>query len=395
MTMKAIILKKNEERRLLAGHLWVYSNEIDTKITKLRDFTPGELVYIKNSQNKNLGLGYINPHTLLCARLLTRDTNQIINREFFITKIQQALLLRQMCFAKPFYRLIFSESDYLSGLIVDRFDDVLVAQFNTFGMENLKDFILEALVEVLKPKAIWLRNNSSIRITETLPSYVELAYGSSDDSIEFEENNIRFMVPIKEGQKTGWFYDQRSNRTHLAPYVNNKSVLDIFSYSGSFGINAAIYGAREVTCIDASEFAIDQIKQNALLNNVSDKIDVICDDAFTALKALHIKQKLFDVIVLDPPAFIKRRKDIDIGTNAYLRAHRAALKLLKPNGILLTTSCSMHLPANALLDVLRQAALQENRQAVVIEQLHQSQDHPVHPAIVETSYLKGFIAHVR
>lgn len=393
--MKTIILKKNEERRLLAGHLWVYSNEIDTKITKLRDFIPGELVYIKNSQNKNLGVGYINPHTLLCARLLTRDTNQTIDCDFFITKIQQALLLRQMCFAKPFYRVIFSESDYLSGLVVDRFGDVLVAQFNTFGMENLKDFILEALVEVLKPKAIWLRNNSSIRVTETLPSYVELAYGSSDDSIEFEENNIRFIVPIKEGQKTGWFYDQRNNRAHLAPYVDNKSVLDIFSYSGSFGINAAIYGARQVTCIDASEFAIDQVKQNALLNNVADKVDVICDDAFAALKKLDGKQASFDVIILDPPAFIKRRKDIEIGTKAYLRAHRAALKLLKPNGILLTTSCSMHLPVDALLDVLRQAALQENRQATVITQLHQGQDHPIHPAIVETNYLKGFIVHVR
>jgi len=393
--MKTIILKKNEERRLLAGHLWVYSNEIDTKITKLRDFVPGELVYIKNSQNKHLGLGYINPHTLLCARLLTRDTNQIIDRDFFITKIEQALLLRQMCFAKPFYRLIFSESDYLSGLVVDRFDDVLVAQFNTFGMENLKDVILEALVEVLKPKAIWLRNNSSIRATETLPSYVELVYGSSDDAIELEENNIRFMVPIKEGQKTGWFYDQRNNRAHLAPYVNDKKVLDIFSYSGSFGINAAIYGASQVTCIDASEFAIDQVKQNALLNNVADKVEVICDDAFAALKKLDSKQASFDVIILDPPAFIKRRKDIEIGTTAYLRAHRAALKLLKPNGILLTTSCSMHLPVDALLDVLRLAALQENRQATVITQLHQGQDHPVHPAIVETNYLKGFIVHVR
>lgn len=393
--MKTIILKKNEERRLLAGHLWIYSNEIDTKITKLRDFVPGELVYIKNSQNKNLGLGYINPHTLLCVRLLTSDINQVINREFFSAKIQQALLLRQACFAKPFYRLIFSESDYLSGLVVDRFGDVLVAQFNTFGIENLKNVILEALIEVLKPKAIWLRNNSSIRTTETLPSYIELAYGSSDDSIEFEENNIRFIVPIKEGQKTGWFYDQRNNRTRLAPYVNNKSVLDIFSYSGSFGINAAMYGASQVTCIDASEFAIDQIKQNALLNDVVDKVDVICSDAFAALKELHTKQTLFDVIVLDPPAFIKRRKDIDIGTNAYLRAHRAALKLLKPNGVLLTTSCSMHLPAEALLDVLRLAALQENRQAVVIEQLHQSQDHPVHPAITETNYLKGFIVYIK
>lgn len=392
--MQTIILKKNEERRLLAGHLWIYSNEIDTKITKLRDFQPGELVSIKTSGQKNLGIGYINPHALLCVRLLTRDAGQVINHEFFVSKIQQALLLRQRCFTQPFYRLIFSESDDLSGLIVDRFGDVLVAQFNTYGMENLRQVILGALVAVLQPKAIWLRNNSSIRAVENLPSYVELAYGDAAEVTLLEENQLQFYVPLKDGQKTGWFYDQRNNRQRLASYVYNQSVLDIFSYTGSFGINAAVAGASQVTCIDVSEFAAKQIQQNAALNQVADKVTVITDDAFVALKELSAQSALFDVVVLDPPAFIKRHKDIASGTTAYLRAHMAALKLLKPQGILLTTSCSMHLSASDLLNILRQAALKQQRQVVVLEQLHQGQDHPIHPAITETNYLKGFIAQI-
>lgn len=389
--MNTVILKKNEERRLLAGHLWIYSNEIDTKISPLKNFKPGELVIIKTSHNKNLGIGYINPNTLLCARLLTHDTNEKIDCNFFITRIKQALILRKLCFDKPFYRLIFSESDQLPGLVVDRFNNVLVAQLNTAGMENLKELIVEALVHVIKPTSILWKNSSSIRAIENLPNYVETAYGNPPEQIELEENNIKFIASIKEGQKTGWFYDQRNNRSRVATYVKDKNILDVFSYSGSFGINAMMNGAKNLTCIDASEFALKQIKQNAILNNMNNEIEIICGDAFAVLKDLCASQKLFDVIILDPPAFIKRRKDIEIGTNAYLRLHCLALKLLQANGLLITTSCSLHLSRDMLLDVLRQASLHERRNCVVVEQLHQSQDHPIHPAITETDYLTGFI----
>ncbi|EKE00916.1 MAG: hypothetical protein ACD_21C00254G0002 [uncultured bacterium] len=392
--MNSVFLKKNEERRLLAGHLWIYSNEIDTKVSPLKNFHPGELITIKTARNKDLGVGYINPNTLLCVRLLTLDPQEKIDCAFFISRIKQALALRKLCFTKPFYRLIFGESDQLPGLVVDRFNNVLVAQLNTTGMENLKELIVEALVHVLDPSSILWRNSSSIRATENLPNYIETAYGEPPEQVELEENNIRFIAAIKEGQKTGWFYDQRNNRACLAPYVKDKSVLDVCSYSGGFGINAAVYGAQSVACVDASEFALNQLKQNAELNGLGNKIETICADAFQALKDLRTSQKLFDVIILDPPAFIKRRKDIEIGTNAYLRLHRLALKILQPSGILITTSCSLHLSRDMLLDVLRQAMLQENRNATVIEQLHQAQDHPVHPAITETDYLKGFIVRV-
>ncbi len=393
--MKTLILKKNEERRLLAGHLWVYSNEIDIKLSPLKDFTAGEIVEIRTARDKILGIGYINPRTLLSARLLTSDPSTAIDVDFFAKRIKQALLLREMCFTRPFYRLIFSESDLLPGLIVDRFNSTLVVQLNTAGMENLKELIIEALITVVQPKAILLRNNSSIRTTEGLPIYIEVAYGAPEELAALEENEISFNAPIKTGQKTGWFYDQRINRARLIPYIKNKTVLDVFSYCGAFGITAAVNHAKHVTCIDSSEFALEQLRQNAALNNVSDKITTECADAFAALKDLQLAEQLFDVIILDPPAFIKRQKDITTGTEAYLRLHRAAFRVLKPNGILVTTSCSLHLSRDMLLDILRRAMLAEKRQMVVIEQLHQAQDHPVHPAIIETNYLKGFILCVK
>src|SRR3990170_2150708 len=296
--MQELVLKKNEERRLQAGHLWIYSNEIDPKFSPLKKFTPGEIVEIKTASHRILGSGYINPNTLLCARLLTSNPQEEINLEFFVTRIKQALICRNLCFDKPFYRLIFGESDQLPGLIVDRFDDVLVAQLNTAGIENLKELIVEALIHVIKPTSILLRNNSPVRTTENLTSYVEAAYGE------------------------------------------NRNVLDVFSYSGSFGITAAVNNAQNVTCIDSSEPALEQVRQNAELNKVSDKVTSICADAFSALKDLHADKKLFDVIILDPPAFIKRQKDITAGTEAYLRLQRLALNILQSNGILVTTSCS-------------------------------------------------------
>lgn len=390
--MQTLILKKNEERRLLAGHLWIYSNEIDPKFSPLKSFKPGEIIEIRTSHHKMLGNGYINPNNLLCARLLSSNSQEKIDLDFFVTRINQALLRREACFSKPFYRLIYSESDQLPGVIVDRFDATLVVQLNTAGMENLKDILVAALIQTIKPTAILLRNNGTIRTTENLPSYVEAAYGEPPEQLTLEENGITFTAAIKTGQKTGWFYDQRYNRSRLASYVKNKNVLDVFSYSGSFGITAAVHGATSVTCIDSSEPALEQVKQNAELNQVTDEITTICADAFAALEELQVAGKSFGLIILDPPAFIKRHKDIATGTEAYLRLHRLALRLLEPNGILFTTSCSLHLSRDMLLDVLRQAMLKEKRPLVVIEQLHQAQDHPVHPAIMETNYLKGFIA---
>ncbi|MCL5261103.1 MAG: class I SAM-dependent rRNA methyltransferase [Gammaproteobacteria bacterium] len=388
-----IKLKKNEERRLAAGHLWIFSNEIDTKYAALTTFRAGELVNILNANGKSRGVGYINPQSLLCVRLLSRNSQAVIDQHFFAKRIARALMIREASFALPYYRLVFSESDFLPGLIVDRFADTLIVQITTAGMENFKELITAALVEVIAPKAILFKNDSAIRESENLTKYVNPAFGEPAEVINLVENDLKFNVPIWHGQKTGWFYDQRQNRKLLQQYCQHKRVLDVCSYIGGFAINAAAAGAKEVLAIETSKTACDFMAKNAALNNVAVKIKTLNCDVFDGLTELITKTDAFDVIVLDPPAFIKKRKDIASGTAAYLRLHKLALQLLKPNGILLTTSCSLHLSRDMLLDVIRQAGLIEKRPTTVFAELHQSADHPLHPAILETNYLKGFIVY--
>lgn len=392
--MKPLRLQKNEERRLLSGHLWIYSNEINNQATPLKQFVRGELVQVESFQGQVIGVAYVNPNTLLCGRLLTCDVREIIDTAFFIRRIQEALNLRERFFEKPFYRLIYSEGDFLPGVIIDRFDDTLVVQINTAGMDHLKDYLIEALLVVVKPRHILFRNDSAYRVLEGLSQSVEAAYGEPPELIITKENDCSFYVPIWQGQKTGWFYDHRDSRKHLLPYIKAKKVLDVFSYLGGFGITLAAGGANHVTCIDASEKAVHLILENAKLNHVESHVDCLCEDAFKALQKLREENRKFDVIVLDPPAFIKRKKDLKSGTGAYQQINQLALELLHDNGILLSASCSMHLSRDELLETLRRAAVKTKKRIRVLEQLHQSADHPINPGIEETNYLKGFILSV-
>jgi 23S rRNA (cytosine1962-C5)-methyltransferase len=232
-------LKKHEERRLRAGHLWIYSNEIDVKQTPLTQFTPGQPVIIEAYNGNLLGSGYVNPHSLICARLLSRNPDELLNKNLLIKRLKQALLLREQLFTQPYYRLVFAESDLLPGLIVDRYGDTLVVQLTTAGMESIKQSLCEALLEVIKPCAILLRNDSNVRELENLPKAIEILYGNPAKTVEIIEHDCRFNIPIWEGQKTGWFYDQRYNRAQLQKYVNNKRVLDVFSYIGAWSVQAA------------------------------------------------------------------------------------------------------------------------------------------------------------
>lgn len=391
MSYPSIRLQKNQERRILAGHHWIYSNEIDSKFSPLKSLTPGDLVFVENYQGKPLGIAYINPNTLLCARILTRDSKEKIDTDFFMMRIQQALTWREKMFDKPFYRLIFSESDGLPGLIIDRFNDTLVGQINTAGMQKLMDHIVVALQRVINPKHILWRNDTAYREVEGLPQEV---VGEAPDICIVEENNCVFHGPIRHGQKTGWFYDHRFSRERLTHYVKNKTVLDVFSYLGAFAIPQAKAGATHVTCIDISEKATLSILENAKLNQVENKVSCITDDAFNALEKLKAENKKFDVIILDPPAFIKRKKDQEKGLIAYLQINQLAMQLLNENGILLSASCSMHLSRDELLNTIRRAGLKTQKTVRILEQLHQAPDHPIHPSIEETNYLKGFICSV-
>ncbi len=387
-------LKKREETRLLMGHVWVYSNEVDVTKTPLKSFQPGQMVTIERQDGKPLGLGYINPHTLLCVRLLSSDSSLIFDQTVMVHRIQRALKLRAALFPQPFYRLIYGESDELPGLIVDRFGDTLVVQITTAGMELLQETVVRALQQVLNPQAILLRNDHSMRKLEGLPEYVSAAFGEVAPIVKLEENGVLFSVSPWTGQKTGWFYDHRENRAQLSRYVAGKRVLDLFSYVGGWGIQAAVYGAKEVCCIDSSAPALEMLQANCRLNNVADRVYTRQGDVFTELKALINTEEKFDVIIIDPPAFIKKRKDMAAGLIAYQRVNELALKLLQPDGFLISASCSQHLTKEQLLQVVLAAGVKQKRTVQILAQGHQGADHPIHPAIAETDYLKALFCRV-
>nr|WP_276322332.1 class I SAM-dependent rRNA methyltransferase [Halomonas neptunia] len=382
-------LNKNADRRLKAGHLWIYSNEVDIKETPLKNFAAGETALVEASNGKVMAVAYVNPHSLIAARVMSRDPEMRLDRSLFVHRFNQALALRQRLYAQPFYRLIHGEGDLLPGLVIDRFGDVLVVQLNTAGMQALADEIVDALEKVIKPEVIVFRNDTGGRRQEGLEAHIEVIKGTLPDEVVLEENGARFVVPVLNGQKTGWFFDHRVNREWINRQVEGKRVLDVFSYVGGWGVQAAVHGAKEVLCLDSSGPALDQVARNAELNGVQDKVAVSEGDAFEALAALKAEGEEFDVIILDPPAFIKKRKDIPNGERAYARLNREAMRLLGRDGLLLSASCSMHLAPERLMDVVRGAVRHQDRHGQVIFQGHQGPDHPVHPAIPETSYLKA------
>ena len=386
-------LKKNEERRIRAGHLWVYSNEVDTVATPLKAFEPGQQVQLLAHNGKSLGNAYVNPNSLISARLVSRDPQYVLDRSLLVHRLKVALSLRERLFDKPYYRLVYGETDQLPGLVVDRYNDICVVQITTAGMEAVKEQVLEALNKVLHPAGIVLRADSAVRKLEGLESYRE-DIGSVPEQVVVEEHGLSFSVSLQQGQKTGWFYDQRMNRARLGNYVAGKRVLDVFSYVGAWGLQAAAAGASEVLCVDSSESAIDRIQANAASNHLTDTVATLQGDAFEALAQLRANQEKFDVVVLDPPAFIKRKKDAKAGEQAYHRLNQLGMQVLRKDGILVTASCSQHLSEAQFRKILLQSSRHLDRSLQILERGHQAPDHPVHPAIPETDYLKALFCRV-
>jgi len=387
-------LGKNQDRRLRAGHLWIYSNEVDSQATPLKGFEPGQAVDIENAQGKWMGLAYVNPNSLICARLVTRNRGIALDGSLLVHRIKVALALRERLYTGPYYRLLFGEADGTPGVVVDRYGDYLVVQVTTAGMEVLKHALVDALVKVLKPTGIIMRNDGGVRELEGLTRYVELAYGEVPDRVLVEEGGCRFEVSLDEGQKTGWFYDQTANRDQFMRYVEGKRVLDVCSYVGAWSVRAAHAGASEVTAVDVSAQALQQLEQNASLNRVGDKVKAVRGDAFQVLRDLRAEREHFDIVVLDPPAFIKRKKDLKEGTLAYRRLNESALGLLGRDGVLVTASCSFHMQGDQLLRTVQQSARHRDRSLQLLQQGQQGPDHPIHPAIPETAYLKAFYLRV-
>jgi len=389
--LPALRLKRNEDRRLHAGHLWIFSNEIDTGQTPLPKFKAGELVRVLAHNDRALGLAYVNPQSLIAARML--ETWKIPNTAWLAARMRTAMTLRDRLYPAPYYRLVYGESDGLPGLVVDRYGTSCVVQIGTAGMERLKPQIQEALIQVVKCEALLFKNDSAAREMEGLPSYVEAVKGNFDTPALVVEDGLEFQAPLLEGQKTGWFFDQAANRRALSKYVAaGARVLDVFSYVGAWGIRAAHHGAREVTCVDSSAAALELAAANAQRNRV--KLLTRKGDAFDVLEEFAKQGARFDVVIIDPPAFAKRKKDLPKALAAYKRLNQLAIQVLAPEGILVSCSCSFHVSAEELQDAIAKAARGADKHLQILEMGGQAPDHPVHPAIPETRYLKAYFCRI-
>ena len=386
-------LKRGEDRRIAAGHMWVFSNEVDTASTPLTAFTTGALVQMQSHRGQFLGYAYVNPHALICARIVGRDIEHPVDRALIAHRLEVAIALRKRLTRDPYYRLVFGESDGLPGLVLDRSGDVVVGQIATAGMEALKADVEAAVRDVLNPKTLVWKNDSGARDLEHLPQAVEAAFGEVPDEIEVYESGLRFMAPLRTGQKTGWFYDQTANRQRMVRYMwPGMRVLDVCSYVGAWAVTALKNGAASARCVDSSETALRAASRNAEANGVS--IETTHDDAFDALKAMQESGERYDVVIVDPPAFIKRKKDVPQGQAAYRKLNQLALGLMEGDGLLVSCSCSYHMSADDLVTAIQSAARHSRRFVQILEAGGQSPDHPIHPAIPETRYLKAFFCRV-
>ena len=393
IALPALRLKRGEDRRLRAGHLWVFSNEVDTGATPLTEFAPGSLARVHDHRDQFLGYAYVNPHALICARILSRSPVHPADRSLVVHRLKVALSLRERHYAVPYYRLVFGEGDGLPGLVLDRYGEVIVGQIATAGMEAMRVDIEAAVVKVLAPQVLVWKNDGSARELEQLPRQLISAIGEMPEELQIVEGVLQFRVPMAGAQKTGWFYDQSANRELfrrlLWPGVR---VLDVCSYAGAWAITALRCGAREAMCVDSSASALAVAESNALANGVS--VSVRRGDAFEVLDQLQQEGERFDVVVLDPPAFIKRRKDLPRGQAAYRKLNQLAMRLLERDALLVSCSCSYHLPADELVGLIQAAARHNSRFAQILAAGGQAIDHPVHPAIPETRYLKAFFCRI-
>lgn len=385
MPRKTLMLAQT--RRVRGGSPWIFSNEIRMD-ESARAIPPGSIVNVRTQDGRAVGTGYFNPRTLIGVRLLCEDLDADIGLEFFLGRIERALALRNEIYQKPFYRLLHAEGDGVPGLVVDRFADSLTIQIGTWGMENLKDLILEALDRRLKPKRIILRADSSSRALEGLDCYVALVKGK-DEPLTLEENGIFYRTDLLKGQKTGWYYDQRDNRAFIAMLAKDKTVLDGYSYTGGFGIASAKAGARAVVCIDSSAPALAMAQESAQLNAVT--VETVKADLFEELARLKATGRMFDIVVADPPPFVKSKKDLEPGAKAYRKLARLAAEVAAPGGILLLASCSHNIAAERFALECAQGLWRSGRGAKLIRQSGASPDHPVHPMLAETAYLKACV----
>ena len=384
----ALLLQPGHHRRVESGHPWAYSNEVMMDAAA-KALAPGTLVSLKSAGGDPLGVATFNPHTLVSARLLDRDVKRRIDAAFFVERLESALTLRRRLYAEPYYRLVHAEADGLPGVIADRYGDVLVLQLNTAGMARLEGELLAACDTVLAPAAIVLRNDSSGRALEGLESELRLAKGEIAGAVELVENGMRGLADPREGQKTGWFFDQRDNRRFVAGLCAGARVLDVYCYTGGFAVQAAMGGADAVLALDRSEPALALAAQAAELNGVGERCRFQRADVFGEVSRLGVAGERFDVVIVDPPAFVKSKKDLGPGLRGYRKLARLAASLVAPSGVLFIASCSHNVEPPDFAEAVRRGLEDAGRTGRILRSSGAAPDHPVHPWLPESAYLKA------
>lgn len=385
-------LLPRQDRRLRSGHPWAFSNEI-AMTPDHRAWPTGAPVCIEGDDGWRYGTYMFNPHSLISARLLDRAPDAAINGAWVRARVADAMALRSRVTPGEHHRLVHAEADRLPGLIVDRFGDVAVVQANTAGMDRLLPAITEALLDLLPLRAVVARNDSAARVHEGLPQTVSLLHGSAAATVA-EEGGVRFPVDPMAGQKTGFFFDQRPNRDEVARLAAGARVLDVFCHTGAFGLRAAAGGAESVTFVDSSQAALDGALLAADLNGLRDRMSVQRGDAFDTMGALAAAGERFDIVVCDPPAFAKSRRDQEAGLRAYHRMARLAAPLVRPGGFLFVASCSHHAPLDQFTAQVTSAMLRAKRDIRIVRTGGAGPDHPVHPHLPESAYLKSLLLHL-
>lgn len=381
--MAQLILKPKEDRRLRQGHLWVFSNEV----ARHPEAAAGDVVEVLTAREESLGSAIYHPHSLITARLLLADV-QDLDQAFFQERLSAAAELRRRLFPEEScYRLVHGESDWLPGLLVDRFQDYLVVQTTSTGMDRRLPVIVDTLQQLFQPKGIFERNDSGLRAYEELPARSGLLFGDDPGPIAIEEDGIRYTVDLLHGQKTGFFLDQKLNRRAAARYARGLHALDCFCNLGGFAFHLARAGATRVAAVDISDAAISRAKENCRLNGFSN-VEFVVRDAFTFLEEQFNQGVAYDLIVLDPPSFARSKKSVGPARKGYRRLNELALRLLKEGGILVTASCSFHIFEDAFRELINEAAVRTDRRLKLLEWHHQAPDHPILPAMPETQYLK-------
>jgi 23S rRNA (cytosine1962-C5)-methyltransferase len=383
-------LRPKEGRRARAGAPWVFSNEVALDATA-KSLAPGSLIRLEGDDGKSFGLGYFNPQSLIAVRLFECPADTTIDQAFFEKRLARALMQRNALYDRPFYRLVNAEGDGLPGLTIDRFGETCVVQITTAGMEKLLDSIIAALKTIATPEYIVLRADTPVRALEGLELYIHAVEGVAPHRLAIEENGARYFADGSSGHKTGWYYDQRDNRAFLAGLVKNKSMLDAYCYTGGFAIAAARAGANDVTGIDSSAPALSLAEDAAAANTVTKQCRFLKADVFEELERLSAKCERFDMVAADPPPFVKSRKDLEVGAKAYRKLARLAASVTAENGVLSLASCSHNMPLERFASECAIGIMRSGRRAALIRSAGAGPDHPVHPLLPESAYLKALV----